>query len=193
MESIIRLAAAGDAERVAEIYAPYVTERVTSFELEPPDAGMMRERLKKTGERFPWLVWVADGKVAGYANASAHNDRAAYRWSVNVGVYLDQAFHRMGGGRKLYEALFEILQLQGFQRAFAGITLPNEGSVGLHRSLGFKEIGIYRDVGFKFGRWHDVGWYGRTIGASLAPAPDEPIALPALLDREPVRKYRAAA
>jgi L-amino acid N-acyltransferase YncA len=193
MESIIRMASAGDAARVAEIYAPYVTERVTSFELEAPDGATMAARMAKTTERFPWLAWVVDGELAGYANASAHSDRAAYRWGVNVGIYLDQAFHRMGGGRKLYEALFEILQLQGLQQAYAGITLPNEGSVGLHQALGFREIGIYRDVGFKFGRWHDVGWYGRTIGASLDPAPAEPIALPALLDREPVRKYRAAA
>jgi phosphinothricin acetyltransferase len=104
------------------------------------------------------LVCVENDQVLGYAYASRHNDRAAYQWSVNMAVYVREDQHRNGIGRALYTSLIECLKLQGFYSAHAGITLPNAGSMALHRSMGFKEVGVYPSVGFKQGAWHDVVW-----------------------------------
>ena len=99
----------------------------------------------------------SEGRILGYAYAGAHRTRAAYQWSVDVPVYVHTNARQIGVGRALYRSLFGLLTLQGSCNAFAGITLPNPAGVGLHESLGFKPIGIYRDVGHKLGRWHDVG------------------------------------
>ena len=101
--------------------------------------------------------------MAGYAYAARHNERSAYQWSVNTSVYVDARFQRRGVGRGLYLSLFEILRAQGYVNAYAGITLPNAGSVGLHEAMGFETVGVYRNVGFKFGAWHDVGWWQLTL------------------------------
>jgi L-amino acid N-acyltransferase YncA len=122
------------------------------------------------------LVQVEAGAVVGYAYASPHRDRAAYRWSVDVTVYVHRAHHRRGIGRRLYETLFPLLVFQGFCTAHAGITLPNPGSVGLHEGLGFEPIGVYPAVGWKLGAWHDVGWWRRPLGPRL-PTPADPLPL----------------
>ncbi len=167
---MIRLAAPTDAAAIAEIYRPAVVERATSFEVDPPDAGAMAVRIERCLERLPWLVAEEDGAVVGYAYASPHRARAAYQWSVDVSAYVSEAAHRRGVGRSLYEALFRILALQGFRNAYAGITMPNEPSDRFHRALGFSTVGLYRGVGYKLGRWHDVLWLER----SLAPGDDTP-------------------
>jgi phosphinothricin acetyltransferase len=150
------LATAADATPIQAIYAPYVRETVVSFELEPPSVADMAHRIRKTPA---WLVCEgAQAMVLGYAYASKHRDRAAYQWSVDVTVYIDPAFHRQGVGRGLYTALFGLLRLQGFYNAYAGITQPNDGSVGLHTAMGFQPVGVYQSVGYKFGQWHDVIW-----------------------------------
>ena len=158
-----------DAADIAAIYRPYVTDAVTSFEVEPPgrarDGGAHRRgararalaRLRGRGRR-------ADG----YAYASRHHERAAYQWSVDVAVYIHAAHHRRGVGRALYETLFPLLRLQGFYVAHAGITLPNAASVGLHESLGFQPVGVYPAVGWKFGAWRDVGWWRLPLQALVA-------------------------
>ncbi len=147
-----------------------------SFELEPPTAGDMRRRIEQTLERYPWLVHVDAGRVEGYAYASAHRSRAAYQWSVDVSAYVHEAARRRGVARSLYEALFEILVQQGFYNAYAGIALPNTASVGFHEALGFKLVGIYREVGFKLGAWHDVGWWRRALQEKVTP-PVSPLRL----------------
>ena len=157
--SSIRLATGRDAEPVADIYAPNVTDTVISFEAEPPDAEEMRRRIEATLERYPWLVYERQGRVLGYAYAGAHGSRAAYQWSVDVSVYVSGEAHRMGVGRALYTSLFAALDLQGFYNAFAGATLPNPASVGLHEAMGFRPVGVYRGTGYKMGAWHDVGWW----------------------------------
>ena len=149
-----------DAEAIAAIYAPNVTDSVISFELEPPDAAEFQTRIATTTVTHPWLVCERDGEVAGYVYASTHNSRAAYQWSANVTVYIDSRQRRSGMGRALYTSLFALLRLQGFYNAYGGITLPNAGSVGIHESMGFRLVGVYREVGYKFGAWHDVGWWG---------------------------------
>jgi L-amino acid N-acyltransferase YncA len=155
----IRLATPEDAGPMAEIYAPFVTGSAISFEAEPPSETEMARRLAAGEDHAPWLVCAEERRVLGFAYASRHRDRAAYRWSVDVSVYVDQAAHRRGLGRALYTSLFALLRGQGFHAAHAGITLPNPASVGLHESLGFVPVGVYRSVGFKLGAWRDVGWW----------------------------------
>ena len=173
----IRMAETGDAADIAAIYRPYVTDAVTSFEIDPPAAAEMAGRIQSVLTLAPWLVCEgAGGELQGYAYASRHHERAAYRWSVDVAVYIGAAHHRRGVGRALYQALFELLRLQGFYVAHAGITLPNPGSVGLHESLGFRPIGVYPAVGWKSGAWHDVGWWRLPL-LELVPTPAPPLAL----------------
>jgi phosphinothricin acetyltransferase len=113
--------------------------------------------------KYPWLVCEIDNNIAGYAYASCFNEREAYDWSVDFSVYVDPKYHRKNIGRALYYALFELVKLQGYYNAYAGVTLPNIKSEGLHESFGFKTIGVYENVGYKFGSWHDVKWYGLKI------------------------------
>ena len=156
---MIRLATAADGEAVAAIYAPFVTSSATSFEATPPSGDDMAARIASTLAYAPYLVYESGGEVLGYAYASPHRERAAYRWSVDVSVYVHERAHRRGVGRALYTSLFALLRLQGYYAAHAGITLPNPASVGLHEALGFVPVGVYRSVGFKMGSWHDVGWW----------------------------------
>lgn len=172
-ESGWRTATAADAEACAAIYAPYVETTVISFEVDPPDAAEMRHRIEATLPHYPWLVWQRDGTVLGYAYAGAHRTRAAYRWSVDTAIYLRQDIRGQGIGRQLYTALLQRLAAQGYVNAYAGVTLPNAASVGLHEALGYTPVGVYRQVGYKLGRWHDVGWWQRELNPH-ATAPAEP-------------------
>jgi phosphinothricin acetyltransferase len=174
MGLIIRLAAEHDAQPIRDIYAPFCESTPVSFETQAPTVGEMRRRIATTLESFPWLVGTRDDDVLGYAYASKHRERAAYRWSVDVSAYVREGSRRSGVGRALYTALFALLRLQGLHTAVAGITLPNAGSVGLHEAMGFEPIGTYRGIGFKCGQWHDVAWYQRALRAT-AGAPAEPL------------------
>ena len=167
---MIRPVVLGDAEAIAAIYAPNVTDGVASFEMEPPDAAEFRRRIADITAKYPWLVCERAGEVVGYVYASNHLARAAYQWSANVTVYIDSRQRRNGLGRALYASLFALLKLQGFYNVYGGITLPNAGSVGLHEAMGFRLVGVYRQVGYKFGAWHDVGWWG----LELQPKPNTP-------------------
>jgi phosphinothricin acetyltransferase len=160
----VRDASERDATRCAEIYAPYVRATAISFELEPPSAPEMAGRIAAAQQQHAWLVLEDAGDVVGYAYGGPFMARAAYRWSTSVSVYLQQGRRRTGAGRALYEALFDRLAGRGFRMALAGITLPNEASVGLHRAVGFEPVGTYRRVGWKFGSWHDVAWCQRPLG-----------------------------
>jgi L-amino acid N-acyltransferase YncA len=164
MDMTIRLARPSDAEGIQAIYAPFVAETAVSFETEVPSAAQMERRIAAVMPAHPWLVVDQDGTIAGYAYASRHRDRRAYDWSVDVAAYVAPAHHRRGLGRGLYTALLGILRAQGFHGAYAGITLPNPGSVGLHEAVGFAPVGVYRQVGWKHGAWHDVGWWERRLG-----------------------------
>lgn len=168
-----------DAQRVAAIYRPAVETTVASFEEVPPSAAEMAERMRATLERLPWLVAAADGEVVGYAYAGAHRARAGYRWSVDVSVYVDPGRQGRGIGRALYTELFELLRRQGYVNMYAGVTLPNPASVGLHERMGMRLVGVYERVGLKFGAWHDVAWYGLRV-AEPGGVPSDPIPLPEL-------------
>jgi phosphinothricin acetyltransferase len=164
-----------DAAACAAIYAPNVEPGLASFEEEAPSPGEMAERIESSSRDFPWLVAERDGRVAGYAYGSRHRTRAGYRWAVDVTVYVDPASHRGGIGRQLYEALLPLLARQRLHVACAGITLPNDASVGLHEAIGFEPVGVYRDIGFKHGAWRSVGWWQKRLLPADTP-PDEPLA-----------------
>jgi len=157
---------ARDGGACVAIYGPYVAGSPVSFEEVAPTAQQFEAHIATTSERYPWLVLEDAGDVIGYAYAAQHRARAAYRWTVDVGVYVDPARHRSGAGRMLYEALLELLRRQRLRSACAGITLPNDASIGLHRALGFEPVGTYRSIGWKAGGWRDVAWW------QLALAPD---------------------
>src|SRR4051812_1705742 len=174
---MIRPASAADAEAIAAIYRPIVLDTAISFETVPPGPAEMERRIAATLEIAPWLVYEEQGKLGGYAYGSRHRERAAYQWSVDVSVYVDEAHRRRGIGRALYTALFPLLRLQGFHAAHAGVTLPNAASVALHESLGFVPVGIYRGVGYKLGAWYDVGWWQLSLRERI-PDPPPPRYLP---------------
>lgn len=159
----IRPATRTDAEAIQRIYAPIVAKTMISFEEVPPSVEEMAKRIASILPTHPYLVAVDGAKVCGYVHASVHAPRAAYRHSVNTSVYIAPEARRLGVGRSLYSELLPELMRRGFHMAFAGIALPNPGSVALHESVGFMPVGVYREVGFKFGSWHDVGWWQRPL------------------------------
>jgi phosphinothricin acetyltransferase len=185
MSSCIRLAGENDAEPVQAIYELEVLETAITFEVEPPTAADFRQRIRDTLADHPWLVCEREGEVCGYAYATTHRSRAAYRWSVDVSVYLHRNARGLGIGKALYAALLPLLPLQGYYNAYAGITLPNPASVGLHESVGFRRVGVYRGVGYKLGAWHDVGWWALDLQPRGADPP-EPRPLPEILGRPEV-------
>jgi len=155
----IRPATREDAARCAEIYRPFVVDTAITFEEDAPDEAQMAARITELQASHAWLVAEVDGEVAGYAYAGPHNARAAYKPSANVSVYVDPAYARRGIGRALYTDLFATLKAQQRHAVFALITLPNAASVALHEALGFRPVGVLKEVGWKFEAWHDVGWW----------------------------------
>ena len=168
---VIRLASLDDAPAIAAIYAPIVTDTAISFETQAPGEEEIRRRIAEALELYPWLVLVRQGTIAGFAYASRHRTRAAYQWSVDTTVYVDEPFRRQGIGRGLYLSLFAILTAQGFVNAYAGIALPNPASIALHEQIGFTPVGIYRNVGYKLGAWRDVAWFQRALNPCDGPPP----------------------
>ncbi|HEX4753045.1 MAG TPA: GNAT family N-acetyltransferase [Solirubrobacterales bacterium] len=170
-----------DAAACAAIYAPSVESKPISFELVPPDAAEFAGRIAKYAATHQFLVGEEDGEVLGYVYACSWAERPAYDWSVETSVYVGADHQGKGVGRALYTELFDRLRTQGFRVAVAGITLPNPASIGLHESMGFEPIGALRDIGWKEGGWHDVGYwqlYLRPPGEEtpVAPLPPGPAA-----------------
>src|SRR3954465_12982744 len=181
MDVQIRIANEADAEAIIGIYGPYCDATTVSFELAAPTVEQMRERIRRVLGSYPWIVAQIDGQVAGYVYASQHRERAAYRWAVDVAIYIAGNEHRRGIGRALYSALFSILREQGYFQAFAGITLPNPASVGLHERMGFRRCALFPGVGFKFGRWLDVGWWQLDLQPER-PDPADPLPISSIRD-----------
>lgn len=159
----IRAATAADAPAILSIYAPIVRDTIISFETEVPSVEEIADRIDTTVKTYPYLLAEVNGAVAGYAYASQHRARSAYKWSADVTVYVASQARRGGVARALYGRLLPMLAEREFHAAFAGIALPNPASVGLHEAMGFSPVGVYREVGFKFGRWCDVGWWQRLL------------------------------
>ncbi len=160
---LIRPATPADAPGLLAIYAPFVASTPVSFETQVPSAQEFAARVEKTLARWAWLIAESDGQCIGYAYASSHRERSAYRWSVETSAYVAPGWHRRGVGSGLYLDLFAALVSRGYCNAYAGIALPNEASVALHRAVGFEPIGIFKSVGRKFDRWHDVSWWQRKL------------------------------
>ena len=161
MKPEYRVATTDDAEQIAQIYAPFCTaESAVSFEITPPTPNEMAKRISSTLPKLPWLVAVYDGKVIAYAYASPHKPRAAYNWSVDLAIYAGPEARKCGIGTELCLRLFLILRTLGYHNIYAGTTLPNSASEKLFVKLEFELIAVYKHVGYKAGKWHDVAWYG---------------------------------
>ena len=172
----VRAAREEDAVAIAAIYAPHVTVGTASFEVEAPDAAEMRRRMMASDGLYPWMVATDGdnrGATLGYAYASAYHRRPAYRWTAETTVYVADAARRRGVGRRLYATLIATLQAQGFTQAIGAIALPNESSIALHETAGFRRVGVIREVGHKAGQWVDVGYWQRGLAGPTTP-PREP-------------------
>jgi phosphinothricin acetyltransferase len=172
----VRLATPADGAACAAIYAPYVEDSSVSFELQAPSADEMAARIARTIERSPWVVAEVDGVARAYAYGSRHRERPAYDWTIETTVYVDRGFTGRGMGRAAMVAVLEIVRLQGFHLAVAGVTQPNPASTALHLSLGFRRIGEFEAIGWKQGRWHGVEWFGLELAPrDEPPAPIRPL------------------
>jgi len=172
----VRAATPEDAGAIAAIYAPHVLAGTVSFETEAPDARAMRTRMASSQGLYPWMVatnGAETGGVLGYAYATRFSEREAYRWAVETTIYIADVAQRQGVGRLLYEALIDTLRAQGFTQAIGRIALPNNQSIGLHESVGFRRAGVFREIGYKQGQWIDVGYWQCELADPTNP-PAEP-------------------
>jgi L-amino acid N-acyltransferase YncA len=167
---IIRKVTEADAQVLLDIYAPYVATPIT-FENEIPTVEEFARRIREIAAFYPYLVCEVEGRIVGYAYAHRQMERAAYQWNAELSVYIDAAFAGQGIGKQLYTRLIELLKQQHVKTLYALITLPNEASIALHRSFGFQEVGVWRQTGYKCGRWHDVMWMDLHI-ASMEGEPE---------------------
>ena len=176
----IRAATPEDGASIAAIYAPQVLTGTVTFEVDPPDARTMRTRMAASEGLYPWIVATMggeDGGVIGYAYATKFRERPAYRYVVETSIYMADTAQRQGAGRLLYEALIDTLRAQGFVHAIGAIALPNDASISLHESVGFRRAGVYREVGFKHGQWIDVGlWQCELNEPAVPPVEPKPFA-----------------
>ena len=155
----IRLIQENDAQTVLDIYTPYVFNTHITFEYDVPTIEQFLEKIRTITAEYPWLICLKDDKIIGYAYGSEHRHRTAYKWSPESTIYLSEDVFGKGIGRILYSTLFNILRLQGYFNVYAGIGMPNERSERLHRAVGFQELGIFKKVGYKLGKWHDTKWF----------------------------------
>lgn len=148
-----------DAAQVAEIYNYYIKNTHQTFESEPLSADEMQVRIAEITAEYPYLVAEEDGEVFGYAYAAQFKMRQAYEFSAEVSIYVKADAKQKGIGTQLYEKLFELLQETDIHALIAGISLPNDGSIRFHEKLGFTKVAHFREVGYKLGRWVDVGYW----------------------------------
>jgi phosphinothricin acetyltransferase len=152
-----------DAKSVLDIYRPYIESTAITFETTVPGVEAFADRIKANTEKFPWLIAEEEGAIIGYAYASKHRERAAYQWCVESSVYVMEPYHHTGIANDLYLKLFDILQQSGYINVYAGVTLPNPKSYAFHSKMGFEPIGVYKNIGYKLGKWHNVAWLVKCI------------------------------
>lgn len=181
----IRPITPADHQAVLDIYAPYIRQSPISFEYEVPSLNEFSRRIGEVTTVYPWLVAEVNGRLVGYAYAGRHRSRQAYDWSAEASVYLDPEFQRRGIAQRLYQTLFGILRLQGVVNLYAGITIPNRASESFHASMGFTDVGVYRNVGYKAGSWHDVKW----MVLFLRDHPGNPVGFVSWRQVEKTRKF----
>jgi phosphinothricin acetyltransferase len=175
---MIRIAEPGDAAGILAIYAPYIKDTSFTFEAEVPAEAAFAERIASYLVNWPWLVYEADGRIAGYAYSSRYRERIGYQWCVECSVYIHDDFQRRGIAQSLYQALFRLLRQQGYFNVYAVINLPNERSVRLHEACGFTWFANYEHVGYKLGKWKTVGWWRLMLQDAYIdnPPPPQPFA-----------------
>lgn len=161
---MIRDATLADADAIAAIYTHYVLHTIVTFEEQAVSADVISGRIREVQDAgIPWLVWEEDGRVLGYAYAGKWKGRCAYRHTLETSVYFAHDATGRGRGTKLYTALIEALRAQNYHALIGGISIPNPASIALHEKLGFQKIGHFREVGRKFNRWIDVGYWERVL------------------------------
>jgi len=170
----VRIATPFDANKLLEIYAPYILTTAFTFETEVPTVQEFEARLRSYLHKYPWIVCEINGAIAGYVYASVHRQREAYQWTCECSVYLHENFKGKGIGKELYDVLFRILKMQGLVNVYAGITLPNYASVRLHEKCSFVQFAIYDNIGYKLNSWHKVGWWKLQLN-ELVPKPSPPV------------------
>lgn len=186
----IRLVQLSDRKFLSDIYKQYINTEIT-FEYVAPTPEEFQNRIKEIYETYPYIVCTENEKLIGYAYAHRYKARAAYEWDVEISVYIDKNCTSKGLGTKLCSVLIEILKLQGIRNIYSYITKPNIKSKKLHLKLGFKSVGIYRNTGFKNGKWLDVEAFEKQIGSyDVQPSKIIPITkLPSLQLEEIFNKY----
>ncbi|BDS15375.1 GNAT family N-acetyltransferase [Aureispira anguillae] len=156
---MIRIAKESDIAAMLAIYAPFVECTAVTFDLKVPTLSEFTERIKKIQTEAPCLVYDLDGEILGYAYASAHRSREAYKWTREMSVYIREDAKTKKYGTALYSSLIELLKCQNYRSVLAGITLPNIPSVNFHERFGFHPVGVYDNIGYKLGKPHRVGWW----------------------------------
>ena len=182
---VIRRAAAEDAAALLEIYQPYITDTVITFEYEVPAAEEFAARITDTLADFPYLVCERDGKTVGYAYAHHIRERAAYDWAVELSIYLAPAAQGQGVGTVLYRCLIDLLEMQHVRVLYGCDTRSRVKSRRLHEKLGFALTGVWHGSGWKFARWHDVGWFEKRLGGD---GPAQPVVPFPALDEEKIQE-----
>lgn len=179
MHISIRTANIDDAEKILDIYAPYVRKTAITFEYDVPKPDEFRERIRNTLKRFPFIVAENNGEIIGYAYAGCFNVRQAYRYAAETTVYVREDMKGMGTGRKLYDKLEGILKMQNFLNLYACIAYPDiedeylsKNSVRFHEHLGYSFVGRFLKCGYKFGRWYHMVWMEKHIGNHKTPPPE---------------------
>lgn len=167
---MIRVAEERDVPAILEIYAPYILTSTATFEYTVPSREEFSERFRSITAQFPWLVWEENGRILGYAYASAPYSRAAYAWCAEPSVYLLPRAQGRGIGRQLYAALEKILNYQGYQVLYALITQENQGSFQFHLRMGYQFSVLFPDCGFKFGRWLGLIWMEKRLKSVEIPS-----------------------
>jgi len=179
----IRFAGKEDAAAILRIYEAYIKNTRVTFEIDVPTVPEFEARMERITAQFPWLVCEVNGEIAGYAYGSRHGERAAYRWSADLSVYIDEKFHRRGIATALYRGVTELLRRQGYFTVYAGVSTPNPKSEAFHEALGFRNLGEFKNVGYKLGAWCGVAWYELPLADYVA-EPKEPCAIGILTERE---------
>jgi len=174
-KALIRMAAPEDAHALRQIYAPFVTDTNTSLETEVPTLEECTRRIAETLENYPFLLCEEGGAILGYCNAGQHSRRGGYRFDVDVSVYVAPQHHRRRIGSALYSALFAIIREQGYYNAYAAIVADNAASIALHRANGFSEVGVFKNIAYKRGRWEDLIWMEKNLREYDTPAPTKSI------------------
>ncbi len=167
MYPVIRPVRTEDAASILAIYAPYILETPVTFEETVPDIKEMVSRIENLRNDLPFLVCEIDGQIAGYAYASNHRNRSAYRWTKELSVYVHPLFRRKNIGKALYSCIIELLKYQGVKSVLAGITVPNPESTGFHENFGFIKAAEFHATGYKLGQWHNVGWWEMDLNPGM--------------------------